>query len=94
MTGHGGLFKMCIRDRVGTAPTLPETMDVIYPDGTVKNSTILWDEVPESSYAEKGEFTVSGTVKDTEMKVEARVMVVSGKACLLYTSWKKSEEKK
>ena len=69
--------------QVGTAPTLPETMDIIYPDGTVKNSTIVWDEIPESSYAEKGEFTVSGTVKDTEMKVEARVMVVSGKAANL-----------
>ena len=41
--------------QVGTAPTLPETMDIIYPDGTVKNSTIVWDEIPESSYAEKGE---------------------------------------
>lgn len=66
--------------QVGVAPELPETMDIIYPDGTIQNSAIVWDEIAEEKYAEKGEFVVEGTVDGTEMKVAATVMVVAGES--------------
>ena len=63
-----------------TEPELPEKMEVIYEDGTIKDSEIVWDQVDEESYAHAGNFTVNGTVKDTDLKVEVTVMVVSGEA--------------
>lgn len=66
--------------QVGTAPTLPETLEVIHPDGTIQDSSITWDEIAEDSYAEKGNFTVGGTVDGTEMRVEVTVMVAEGEA--------------
>ncbi|HJA34313.1 MAG TPA: FIVAR domain-containing protein [Candidatus Mediterraneibacter merdigallinarum] len=65
---------------LGKAPELPATMDIIYPDATVKESTIIWDEIPEASYAERGEFTVEGTVEGTDMKATVNVIVVTGEA--------------
>lgn len=64
----------------GTAPSLPETMEVINAEGQIINGTIIWDEVSEDAYAETGEFIVYGTVEGTEIKVAAPVMVVSGTA--------------
>ncbi len=46
-----------------TEPELPEKMEVIYEDGTIKDSEIVWDQVDEESYAHAGNFTVNGTVK-------------------------------
>lgn len=66
--------------KVKTEPELPEKMEVIYEDGTIKDSEIVWDQVDEESYAHAGNFTVNGTVKDTDLKVEVTVMVVSGEA--------------
>lgn len=66
--------------QVGTAPELPESLEVIHPDGTVKDSAITWDDIAEDSYAQKGEFTVGGTVDGTDMRVEVTVMVVDGEA--------------
>ncbi len=66
--------------QVGTAPELPETLEVIYPDGTIRASGITWDKIAEGSYAEKGNFTVGGTVDGTEMRVEVTVMVAEGEA--------------
>jgi xyloglucan-specific exo-beta-1,4-glucanase len=59
----------------GTAPTLPSTVKATYSDGTVKNVAVTWDEIDESSYAEAGTFTVSGTVADTSLKASCSVTV-------------------
>ncbi len=66
--------------QVGTAPQLPESLEVIHPDGTVQDSAITWDAVSEDSYAEKGSFAAGGTVDGTDMRVEVTVMVVEGEA--------------
>ena len=55
-------------------------LSLIHIYGTLKKSDLVWDEVDEASYAKAGTFKVSGTVKDTDMKVEATVMVVAGEA--------------
>ena len=61
--------------QVGEAPELPETLEVIHPDGRVRDSRIIWDEIAETNYAETGRFTVGGTVEDTELRVEMTVIV-------------------
>ena len=65
---------------LGKAPKLPETMEIIYPDATLRESTIIWDEIPEESYAERGEFTVEGTVEGTDMRASLDVIVVTGES--------------
>lgn len=66
--------------KVGTSPDLPETFQVIYPDGTRKDGIILWDEIDKDSYSKKGSFQTGGTVQGTDMRVETTVMVVDGEA--------------
>ena len=61
--------------QVGEAPELPETLEVIHPDGRVRDSRIIWDEIAETNYAETGRFTAGGTVEDTELRVEMTVIV-------------------
>lgn len=63
----------------GEKPSLPDTMEIVHPDGTLAADQIVWDEIPEDSYNNEGTFSVSGTVKGTELKAIANVMVVSGK---------------
>lgn len=63
----------------GEKPSLHDTMEIVHPDGTLSADQIVWDEIPEDSYNNEGTFSVSGTVKGTELKAIANVMVVSGK---------------
>ena len=52
---------------------VPEKMEVIYEDGTIKDSEIVWDQVDEESYAHAGNFTVNGNstvVLNAEKKAE------------------------
>ncbi len=67
----------------GEAPELPETMEVITPEAELMTGNVVWEEVPEESYAEVGEFVVNGVIEGTEIKVAASVMVVSGKSANL-----------
>ena len=64
--------------QVGTAPALPETVEVILEDGTVAASKINWDEVEADAYAKTGRFTVTGTVDGSDQKVAVTVFVVNG----------------
>ena len=65
--------------QVGTAPTLPEKVEVIHPDGTVENAEVTWDAVSPEQYAEEGEFIVNGVVTGTEMQVKLLVYVMDAK---------------
>ncbi len=64
---------------VGTAPELPEEMEVICQDSTLKKSAIEWAEIDAESYAEAGQFEAGGEVEGAG-KVAATVVVMSGKA--------------
>ena len=66
--------------KVGTAPVLPETVDVINADGNVAAGKINWDAVEADAYAKVGSFTVTGTVDGSEQKVAVTVFVVKGDA--------------
>nr|MCR5292858.1 Ig-like domain-containing protein [Eubacterium sp.] len=49
---------------VGTAPSLPEKVHVIWSNGDSTQETVAWDTVPAASYSAAGSFTVNGSVTD------------------------------
>jgi hypothetical protein len=49
-----------IRTAIGTPPNLPATVMAEFTDGYDRPVEIIWEEVPPETYAERGEFTVSG----------------------------------
>jgi len=65
-----------VATEVGSAPVLPETAHLTTASGDVSDAEVVWDEVPESAYAEPGVFTVSGIAQDdSRQPVEATVTV-------------------
>jgi hypothetical protein len=56
------------------APTLPETVDVEFEDGTTVTLAAEWDDTEESLYAQTGEFSVEG-VAEGGFEIEAIVTV-------------------
>ena len=59
---------------VGVEPSLPRTVTVEYADDTVGAAVVEWDEVPEESYAQTGNFEVRGSIGGGH-SVTARVAV-------------------
>ncbi|WP_270165581.1 S-layer homology domain-containing protein [Paenibacillus sp. SYP-B4298] len=57
------------------APLLPAATDILYDDG-YRTSEIEWNAVEPSSYANIGQFEVSGRIKGSELEVHATVYVV------------------
>ncbi len=63
------------------APKLPESVDVRFSDGSVQPYPVKWDAVAESSYAEGGEFKVSGKLQGIEtdaVEVTVKVLEITG----------------
>ena len=52
-----------VRTRTGVAPQLPETLGVLYNDGSREDLPVTWDAVAPASYAADGVFTVDGAVQ-------------------------------
>ncbi|WP_162621882.1 LamG-like jellyroll fold domain-containing protein [Microbacterium suaedae] len=68
---------IAVETAAGSAPELPETARLNKESGAAESATVVWDEVPESAYAEPGTFTVSGVAQDASRQpVEATVTVV------------------
>ena len=61
--------------KAGTAPTLPETADVIYADGSTATETVVWDEIPADKYAGYGQFLATGVTSTTNTPVTSLVFV-------------------
>jgi len=63
----------------GTPPQLPPTVTAVFNDGSKDNvtTTVTWEAVDPSAYAEPGTFTVTGTVAGTSLAAEAVVTVTS-----------------
>ncbi|MDO5722794.1 MAG: Ig-like domain-containing protein, partial [Flaviflexus sp.] len=61
----------------GTAPTLPETVTVMWSNGDVTEEPVTWDEIDEADYSGigGGHFTVNGTVEGMEEGVSVDVHV-------------------
>lgn len=60
---------------IGTAPQLPESVNVTYSDGSVRKAAVAWNDVEESNYAAEGSFQVQGRLKDNGQPVTATVTV-------------------
>ncbi|GAB3653903.1 hypothetical protein GCM10028833_27170 [Glycomyces tarimensis] len=62
----------------GKAPSLPVTVTAVYNDGSKDNvtTTVTWDDIDPSEYAEPGAFTVGGAIEGTSLEAEAVVTVI------------------
>ncbi|WP_338377237.1 Ig-like domain-containing protein, partial [Enterococcus faecium] len=49
-----------VTTEAGQAPNLPEKTTIFYSDGSQREVTVNWSEVPASSYQKEGTFTVVG----------------------------------
>jgi hypothetical protein len=65
---------VAVTTHAGTAPTLPWRVTATYADGSSAKTTVTWDEIPASAYAQAGTFTVAGTL-DESQKVKATATV-------------------
>ena len=55
-----------VSTKAGTAPQLPETVQVTWEDGTTTQESITWDAIDPASYEKAGLFTVTGTVPSAD----------------------------
>ncbi len=58
----------------GEAPDLPATIPATFTDGYDRPATVTWEAVDPADYATEGRFTVAGTVGDTAVTAEVRVV--------------------
>lgn len=63
---------------IGVAPALPDKVNALYSDGIYEPHDVVWEQINPESYAMAGTFTVNGTLKDTEVPISMKVIVVSG----------------
>ncbi|MGW2889437.1 family 43 glycosylhydrolase [Streptomyces griseoruber] len=71
-----GVEDISVKTRTGEAPVLPATVIATYSDGVDRPVAVSWDDVPESAYAQPGEFTVTGSLPDgAAIPVQAKVTV-------------------
>ena len=90
-----------VRTYVGKAPTLPRVLNVYCGDYSAVFA-VQWETIESSLYAEKGEFTVTGTILGTDITTQANVVVfpecngqVGGDLVLnIYTDGNLTEEKR
>ncbi|MPQ44069.1 Ig-like domain-containing protein [Clostridium tarantellae] len=64
--------------KVGEVPILPQEAYMIYSDGKEKSSSVVWEEIDPSKYAEVGTYIVEGIVEGTaNYKAESRIRVTN-----------------
>ncbi len=71
--------------KVGTIPTLPETVVKVDPDGTETNVAVEWNEIDPSNVAQAGSFSVAGTAEGQTVSVTVNVIDTVG-AMLNYST--------
>ncbi len=64
--------------KINVAPVLPGVVTALYSDGVYRNVDVNWNSVSEEQYATKSVFSVEGTIKDSDIKAHANVVVVDG----------------
>ncbi|HIT90654.1 MAG TPA: Ig-like domain-containing protein [Candidatus Merdenecus merdavium] len=73
----GAYRGLSIVTKEGTAPTLPEKVEMILEDGTIGEDKVHWKEIDSKEYESSGLFFAEGTVVDSDQKVKVAVYVVS-----------------
>lgn len=66
-----------VTTEAGQAPKLPEKTTIFYSDGSQREVTVNWSEVPASSYQKEGTFTVVGRAAGVSMPIIANVKVTA-----------------
>ncbi len=61
----------------GVAPQLPDTVGVLYNDGSREDLPVEWEAVDAADYATDGEFTVAGTVQSAIAGTKAATATVT-----------------
>ena len=74
-----------VSTKAGTAPKLPETVQVTWEDGNTTQESITWDAIDPASYEKAGIFTVTGTVPSAD-NAQVGVQVTVTAADLTITS--------
>lgn len=71
-----GFENVKVSTDVGNAPILPDTVTAKYDRGFSNEVDVVWDNIDKEQYSKYGKFTISGTVKGTDIKPKAEVEVV------------------
>lgn len=69
--------------QTGIIPTLPETVKVVYNDGTEQNAAVTWEKITEEEVAQEGTFTKLGTVEGVPEEMKATAYIRVGERTLL-----------
>ena len=59
----------------GETPKLPATVDVTMSDGTSTTASVSWENIDPTRYETPGTLTLKGTVSDTNLTVNIKVIV-------------------
>ena len=71
-----GIKPLNITTGAHTKPTMPDTVDVTYDDGSVTPASVSWEDITVPQYNQTGSFTVEGTVPDVSQKAVANITIV------------------
>ena len=64
-----------VRTMVGQAPVLPDTVDVVYKNGEMVETPVVWQLIEEDKYAAESTFEVTGFIDGISLLAKATVSV-------------------
>ncbi|WP_182049561.1 Ig-like domain-containing protein [Changpingibacter yushuensis] len=65
-----------VTTKVGVAPAMPQSVNVLYNDGSRETVAVEWDAIDAASWANAGEFEVLGSIAGTDKRASGTVTVV------------------
>ena len=81
-----GYEQVSVVTEKGVAPELPDRILATFDKGLSKDVDVVWDEIPESDYADYGVFVVKGTVEGQALRPTATVVVKGAVAVQQFTT--------
>lgn len=73
----GGIESYSTVVATDTAPALPTTVRLVYNDGVDQFVPVTWGPIDPEKYASPGQFTVTGTIAETTVQVQANIRVTA-----------------
>ncbi|MWV44769.1 DUF4982 domain-containing protein [Paenibacillus sp. HJL G12] len=68
---------VAVTTKVGSMPTLPSQVSLIFSDDSMVSVNVAWDPISPSQIAQEGSFTVEGRVAETSLKAKAEIRVTN-----------------
>ncbi|MGG7057769.1 Ig-like domain-containing protein [Clostridium tertium] len=75
--GVSAVENISVATNIKVEPTLPTTLKVYSTDGTVKNSSVIWNQYDKGLLNNEGEFTITGVVEGIDIEAKANVRVTN-----------------